>query len=682
MKKTTVQIILSLTFSVSLSSAKLGAPVSFGLASADELVVGQPAEVLVVLTAGADISLARFDLGNSTDWQVIDGLRFWQGSLSRGEVKQLTFRAIPLTTAPKPLRGTVKVPGYDEQVALLDPNRMGGRFPERGEETEEQARQRQSEIQIDEIRAQVHKDPDATEPLPAREPRIPGMPEIKVGADRQARQETRAAAVNVTGTGRFTYFDHNNIRQPVRFATVELFDQNPAPSFGDALCGTGTTDVDGNFSVSGNCGDLTDGPDLFARIVLNNTRIEIKPNDVFSGSYTFKTGVASNRPPGTHNFGTITIAEPLKAPFALHNLVTRAQRFMAARGEVMSKVTVNFPITGWPHYNSFFHSLNIPVTFDSNPDDETPARDPIFRDVGTVFHEYAHHILHTKAESPAPDYSREHEGCDASHCSDMPENLNVAWTEGFPNFYAFLIHTDFRASDGYPTTTNKACETVSIDSSFAGEEDQIEDVVCAILWDLSDAENDDDGLRGAGRRDNINLSFGDIWQVVKSFDPSTSAFHNHPTTIHEFWSGMRLFQLSNINRISEVFREHNINKPQPDLRITTLQNAPSSVNRGAAFTVSNTVRNMGDELANSAFAVRFELTAGIGRDLRAYQVGSRSITASFPAGGTNAANTSLTVPEMPAGVYTLRACADSRSEVPESNEGNNCRSLATPMTVQ
>ncbi|HUQ94674.1 MAG TPA: CARDB domain-containing protein [Bryobacteraceae bacterium] len=644
--------------------AKLGGPVTFGLGTADPLSLGRPVEVLVVVQAGADIQSAQFAVLNSPDWQLLDGTLHWHGTLGKAESREFRFRAVPLKSNPEPIRSSMRVPAYDEQLAVLDPKRMGGHFPEHGSEQEEQGRVRESQAEKSEVLIRAIQERELTEPATATEPRVPGQL-VQPRPTITEKQSGRNAAVNVTGTGRFTYLDDNGVRQPVRFATVELWDLNPGPSFGDALCGKGLTDANGNFSVTGTCGDFTDGPDLFARIVLNNNRIEVKPDNPFAGSYTFQTVHFPNRPPGGLNFGTITINQNVGA-FAIHNLATRAQRFMTAQDEVMSKVTINFPHSGGAHYNGFFDSLNIP-------------EDRAFGEVATVFHEYAHHILDTKAESPLPDYSREHEDCDGSHCIKMPETVNVAWTEGFPNFYAFTLWTQFRTSDGYPGETKYSCETMNINSDFDGEEDKIEGVVCAILWDLTDAHSDD----ASERRDNINLSFADVWEVVKNFDPSNDILHNHPTTIHEFYSGLRIFQLSNINRIAEVYSGHDIQKPQPNLVITALQNPPQAVAPSQSFHVSNTVRNSGNELANNGFGLRFELIIGGRSSFRSHLLGTRTVSTNLAAGASTGATTALTVPSgIPPGTYTLRVCADTGSAVPESDEGDNCRRAPITTTVR
>jgi hypothetical protein len=648
------------------SFADVGAPVAFGLGTADTLRAGEPVTVHVGIQAAADIQQAQFTLRSSTEWQVIDGVSFWVGTLAKDTPVEFQFRAIPLRNNPEALAAVLSIAGYSDRVAILDPERAGGRFPEKGAANLE-GDSRRAAAADEAIQAEFEPGAFIPEPMAATEPRIPGQPaEEPRSSGKRKEAKGRTATVGVVATGRFTFLDNNNIRRGVRFATVEVLNLNPFPSLGDQLCGRGVTDTNGNFTVAGSCGDAFDGPDLVARIVLNNSVIEVKPDNIFAGSYTFQSGTVNNSNGGAVNFGTITININVGA-FAVHNLATRAQRFMADQGETMSKVTVLFPATA-VFYVPVLASISV-------------QQGNAFGEVADLFHEYGHHVLSTKAESPAPDYSNGN--CDTptpGHCINQPENGLISWTEGWPNFFGAVLHTAFQITDGYPNTTKYAFESSPdpVNFGFAGQEDMTEGVIAAILWDLFDGAVDEQNAAAPGR-DRISLTFSAMWQPIRSFDPSSDIFHNHPTSIHEYWDGLRIFQLNSINLISEVYTEHNISKPQPDLEVTALQNPPQALAPGAQFSVTNTVRNTGDERANRSFTIRYELRP-VGRGLP-IALGTRTVAANLLAGSQNSATTSLQLPAAAVfGTYVLRACADSGAAVPESDESNNCR-LATTTTA-
>lgn len=196
-----------------------------------------------------------------------------------------------------------------------------------------------------------------------------------------------------------------------------------------------------------------------------------------------------------------------------------------------------------------------------------------------------------------------------------------------------------------------------------------------MLWDLFDSADDDQFATGAGRRDHLSLGFDPIWKVIRNFDPGNG--HTHPVSIHDLWDGLRATRFSDINRVSEVYREHNILKPQPDLEITMVQIPPGRVSRGASFSIISTVHNRGDEAASTAFSVGFRLTPVPSSILQPVALGSRTVAAGLIAGSCSTAAVTPTIPAGTAfGVYNLQVCADSGHAIPESDESNNC-GLAT-----
>ncbi len=646
------------------AGAKVAAPVRFSLASADTLRAGQPVTIWAVFEAGRDLPHAEMRVANPAEWQILDGGTFWTGALKAGQRVELQFRAVPLTDQPSPIEALLAVPGFSETRAKLGAERFGRNFPERVSAL----REIESKDEAPAKRLALQADPaDGVQPETSLEPTVPGEPQemperVALKADR------KKAAVNVRATGRFTFDDDNGIRRGVRRGTVEMVNRNDAP-FPDEVCASGLTDNDGNFDLTGNCGDLFDGPDIRVRLVLNNNIVMVKPDNIFAGNFVFNSAVRNNVGAGTQNFNTLVITNRADAVQA-HNLIMRAQQFMASQGETMPKVNVLLDTPSGSRYSGFFSDLFLSpgIPFDNE---------------FTVYHEYGHHILVKLAESPAPDY--DNGICDdpsPGHCIFGPENGDIAWTEGWPNFFGVVLHERHNEADGYgvsPLLNFFDVETYARPFDFPGLEAQTEGIIAAILWDIVDADDDDQLGDGAGRRDRLNMTFADTWQVIRNFDPSSDLFHNHPTSIHEFWEGMREFHPESINLVSEVYGEHNIAKPLPELNVAALGNGPGTINRGASFTVSNSIDNDGAIVANSAFTVRFELVTGRSR----VTLGTRNVGANLAAGGRSTQTTTLTIPALAAtGTYQLRACADSGFAVPESNETNNCRTTAATVTVR
>ncbi len=659
--------VVATTLAVTLH-AEVGSPIRLSLGSADHLRIGEPVNVIAVLEAGDAVSLVTFEVQSSSGWQVVDGQTRWAGAMDKGQVMEFRFRAVPLSDRPEALPATATVMGYKPLSATLDAERLGGRFPEQGrDESLQSDKGVRSASTADPVEAHFEEDVPLPEPMPATQPRIPGKPaEPAPVAPAVKRGKDRAASI--VANGRFTYMDDNGIRRGVRNATVEVFNKNSFPVL-DELCGRGITDGNGNFSIGGSCGDLFDGPDVFARIVLNNSAVEVKPDSIFAGSYTFNSARLNNSASGTLNFGTITITNNQGA-YQAHNVVMRAHQFMGAApvSESLPKVTVNWPYSGsTSFYNSVFKALYLRGT-------------EAFGDEGVLYHEYGHHILNTKAESPAPNYANGN--CDPGHCLYQPELGVIAWTEGWPNFFAGFMHGRNNAADGYGNTMMRF-EARQAAFNFPGEEDHTEGIIAEILTDLVDTSNDDQREQGAGRSDATALTFDNVWEVIRNFDPSSDLFHNHPTSIHELYTGLRQNHLNQINNIAATYREAGIVKPQPDLEVTSVQNPPTRISRGTSFSNTNTVRNTGNERANNGFTVTFRLRNLVTRATVQLGGGSRTIGANLGAGSSNTASSTLTVPTNAAlGTYVVQVCADSNGSVPEDDEGNNCRNSSGSVIVQ
>ena len=114
------------------------------------------------------------------------------------------------------------------------------------------------------------------------------------------------------------------------------------------------------------------------------------------------------------------------------------------------------------------------------------------------------------------------------------------------------------------------------------------------------------------------------------------------------------------------------NVPVPDLMMTALSPASLSVAPGSIFTLSNTVKNIGETGAGT-FTIAFHLSQdnifGGADDIDLGKV--RSVS-SLLAGKSSASSISLTVPSTaPLGTYYLCASADSGNTVTEGQESNN-----------
>jgi len=424
--------------------------------------------------------------------------------------------------------------------------------------------------------------------------------------------------------------------------------------------------------------------------VLNNSFVEVKPDGGFT--YVFQSSTLANRAEGAHNFGTLRITQNAGAAH-LHNLVMRARQFMASEaGESVPKVTLLFPSPLTMYIWGGLKEIRV-------------LEEWAFEKDAAFLHEYGHHILFTRSEFPFPDYSNGN--CDddvfslfgfaiaePGHCTFEPEKDEISWTEGWPDYLAKLVWDRHQQEDGltagnYTRTQieTRPGSTSPGEFAFNGQEDKVRGFIAAILFDLTDAANDDQEEPGAGRRDAVQIPFRDLWNVIRNFDPEpNNLLRNHPVDIHQFWAGMKARHPERINAVSEVYREHRILKPQPDLVVSAAGTAPAQINAGGSFVLSDTVRNSNgpadDETARNAFTVRFFLERGTALFPTTVVLGTRTVPAGLGVGASNTASTTLAVPaRIATGTYRLRICADSGNAVAERDETNNCRTVATDLFV-
>ncbi|HXW06250.1 MAG TPA: CARDB domain-containing protein, partial [Vicinamibacterales bacterium] len=106
----------------------------------------------------------------------------------------------------------------------------------------------------------------------------------------------------------------------------------------------------------------------------------------------------------------------------------------------------------------------------------------------------------------------------------------------------------------------------------------------------------------------------------------------------------------------------------PDLQVASLV-APSSVAAGSTMTITDTIRNIGLNVAGAS-VTRFYLSLNTVVDASDTFLGERAV-GSIGVGATNTGSASVVVPAGLSGLYYLLAVADGANVVAESSETNN-----------
>ncbi len=416
--------------------------------------------------------------------------------------------------------------------------------------------------------------------------------------------------------GRAVYEDSDGAAQGIEGATVQVCVRG---LLGTRDCQPSTTSFDGSFSAvlpDPPPGELVR---VDVEVIAQSPRVQVGPPGLLPIWYCFRRGPYAIADGEARDIGEISalngsrscdvLDEQLTDPrenagFYVFTQLERAQRFMAGLNsqlglESPDLVTARLEAEndGPSFYVSLFKTMTLmPYAWDGSP-----------RALSTILHEYGHHVLYESAESPAPTYDNGicddsdtfliFEIPDPGHCQWFPELGVVAWTEGFPTFLAAVIEKELYGttsigegpssfSQGGVDYFHQGIEfppMVLVDTQedvlwylqngrglreghpYEGELEMIEGWTSAVLWDVYDSDTprflgdfgDVDDHDQNLARDTTQLSFLDIWRVITGYDPDPfDDSHNHPTSLDEFYDGVRAMLPISQARLAGAFLEN------------------------------------------------------------------------------------------------------------------------------
>jgi subtilase family serine protease len=120
---------------------------------------------------------------------------------------------------------------------------------------------------------------------------------------------------------------------------------------------------------------------------------------------------------------------------------------------------------------------------------------------------------------------------------------------------------------------------------------------------------------------------------------------------------------------------------RPDLTQSAISNPPAIAQPGGAFTVTDTVQNVGGASAAASSTRYYFSTDAIKGAGDVLLTGTRSVPILAPS-IESTGNRALTIPAAtPLATYHVLACADDLKKVSEANEGNNCRASTSRVVV-
>jgi len=294
-------------------------------------------------------------------------------------------------------------------------------------------------------------------------------------------------------------------REPIRFARVEVVGCERG-----AVVGAGETDGDGRYRVPfTNPGRVG----VYARVLSSAPRYasSVKRSPAEPALYGLASLAADDSGSGETLVFPAVEADGASGAF---NILDQAVR----GGRSVETATGSPPATPLQWY-----------WYAGNPDGT--AYDPIVRaisvsgrtedpdefDDAVLLHEYGHYA--------ADVYSRDDSPGGPHRLDDSALDLRLAWSEGWATFFSSVVRNDPRHVDTSGTGVRLAFEIEGPSLAAVARYDTSELAVAAVLWDLSDDANGDEG---GGP---LSIPFPQTWSVVAGL---SSGFTT--VSFEDFWA--------------------------------------------------------------------------------------------------------------------------------------------------
>ena len=326
---------------------------------------------------------------------------------------------------------------------------------------------------------------------------------------------------SVTVQGQVLFTDVLGSTHPVRFATVEIWDEEAGA---DELVDTTSTDGSGNYSstVDDNDGDGT-GRDFYVVAMAEGDTVSVEdidnPGTVWSiDSLPALVDVVDGSTLTIGLTATNAQVDANNVAFEVYEAINYLSRYLADLGEPLpALVTMLYPrSTDGSSYNRPSQTITTGGTDNHDWDN--------------LHHEYGHHIqnLYNTADSPGGPHGLGDNLC-STHGKDA--GLRLAWGEAWPTFFGTTAQFELNlATLGIPnvgdtsyTDTKPVGADLTYDlepsAGFQGESDEVS--AQRLLWDLYDTANDDG--------DTVALPAQELWNLV-----ADSECH----TLSEFWNAL------------------------------------------------------------------------------------------------------------------------------------------------
>ena len=362
----------------------------------------------------------------------------------------------------------------------------------------------------------------------------------------ETKKNARETSTTVTVSGSVLWTDRVGNTHPVKFAPVEIWDEDIA--FDDLLT-TVTTDANGAFTATLE-NQLIENIDVYIKVFSKSKYFFVVPKDQRSNeslTYFVRSSTETDVKANTV-LPTFTIPnnkggafDATYNAFSVHAALIESGAYIESlTGSALSKIPVEFPGENTTSfYSNSENYLNI-LRFDRY-------------DWDVLHHEYGHHVM-VKLNITDINVGGDH-SIDVNIAEQTgrtkESGFNQAWDEGWPTYFAISLQQERNIDIPSVGAGNLLYEdTEDFDFAYGiesesgipslGEDNEL--AVQRILWDLYDSNADL----------NDELALGDIavWQAI---------INTNPRKLYDIWPALISGKpLGEIVKFGKIFAEHKV----------------------------------------------------------------------------------------------------------------------------
>lgn len=320
-----------------------------------------------------------------------------------------------------------------------------------------------------------------------------------------------------TVSGNLGWYDDNNIRHPMQYNRVEIWDARYFEKLGTVY-----TNVSGDYSFS-----FTDSysyRDIYVKIYAGGANSTVKTGN--GGDYVYTSGLVLNVKPGDSiNIGwDVDMTSDLGRAFQISQAINVATEYVKQmEGEYIMPIKVYYPHIEEESGCFYMYARAAIYICGSSASLGYPES---YASWDVIMHEYGHHVQSEFGfeRSPGGEHYIDRNLADLRESKDL--GIRLAWGEAYPTVFSGMAQAYYASSLQNIATVGDTAHTSYNAASFDCEENNIrlgeacEASIIGVLWDLYDATSES--------HDIISFSHSLYWEMITNCDSENfSEFCNY-----------------------------------------------------------------------------------------------------------------------------------------------------------